>query len=419
MHRITFAWDTIFLGQFFLRDSILLSVLHDDPKRGKTQLLPNHLVEKPSIENSNDEVALNVTIRIAAVLLIMSTAAFGNDKGNISAKALTGTCYGSTGKRGPDAGSLLTIDLETGEGTVVGATGKEAVPGLAINSTGSIYGTTVDKQGNPSELILIDAADGSAVTLGSTGITTIEGIAFDANDVLFGVANDGDLYIIDITSAQVTLVGDTEVFGAAGLAFDPTDGGLFLSGGGLAEDEIYSIDPVTAAATLIGFTNVDSAATPDIAFDDAGQMFGSKGGGQNENFLISINKATAEGAVVGPIGVLAVSGLAFGPSLAVSVERSPDTVPGNFALDPNYPNPFNPSTTIGFTLPHAGDVRLAIHNVRGQLVHTLVSGLTAEGRHQAVWDGRDRYGHRVASGLYLFRMQAGDFVAVRKMILTK
>lgn len=362
---------------------------------------------------------MSATIRVVSILLAISTTALANDGASAPAKASAGTCYASTGGRGPDAGSLLTIDLETGEGTVVGATGKDAVPGLAINSTGSIYGTTVDKQGNASELILIDADDGSAVTLGSTGITTIEGIAFDANDVLFGVANDGDLYTIDTTNAQVTLVGDTEVFGAAGLAFDPTDGGLFLSGGGLAEDEIYSVDPATAAATLIGLTNTDSAATPDIVFDDDGNMFGSKGGGQSDNILIAIDKSTAQGSIVGPIGVLAVSGLAFGPSVAVSVERSPNAVPRSVALEPNYPNPFNPSTTIGFTLPHASEVRLAIYNVRGQLVQTLVSGLIGEGHHRAVWNGTDRHGDRVATGLYLFRMWAGDFVAVRKMIFTK
>lgn len=362
---------------------------------------------------------MNAVIRISAVLLVISTTALGTEKGNAPAKASAGTCYASTGKRGPAAGSLLTIDLETGEGTVVGATGKDGVPGLAINSTGSIYGTTVDKQGNPSELILIDAADGSAVTLGSTGITTIEGIAFDANDGLFGVANDGDLYTIDTTTAQVTLVGDTGVFGAAGLAFDPTDGRLYLSGGGLAEDEIYSVDPVTAAATLIGLTNVDSAATPDIVFDDDGNMFGCKGGGQNDNFLIAINKTTAEGSVVGPIGVLAVSGLAIGPSVAVSVQRPVDSRPGSFALYPNFPNPFNPSTTIGFALPEVSEVSLAIFNLRGQWVQTLVAGPRSGGRHNAVWDGRDASGARVASGIYIYRFQALHFVAVRKLVLTK
>ncbi len=95
------------------------------------------------------------------------------------------------------------------------------------------------------------------------------------------------------------------------------------------------------------------------------------------------------------------------------------SAPAKFELGQNYPNPFNPSTTLTFAVPRASDVALSIYNLRGQLVRKLVSGSFAAGRHQAVWDGTDSEGVRVASGIYFYRLQARDFVAVKKLLLAK
>ena len=88
-------------------------------------------------------------------------------------------------------------------------------------------------------------------------------------------------------------------------------------------------------------------------------------------------------------------------------------------LAQNHPNPFNPSTTITFAVPEAGEVKLAIYNLRGQLIQTLHSGPIAVGQHSVVWDGTDFRGAKVASGIYLYKLQAKDFVATRKLVFTK
>lgn len=93
--------------------------------------------------------------------------------------------------------------------------------------------------------------------------------------------------------------------------------------------------------------------------------------------------------------------------------------PEGYALQQNHPNPFNPSTTIRFDLPEAGDVTLAIYNMRGQLVKTLHSGQLAAGRHSAVWDGTDSQALQVASGVYLYKLKAKDFVATKKLTFMK
>ena len=95
------------------------------------------------------------------------------------------------------------------------------------------------------------------------------------------------------------------------------------------------------------------------------------------------------------------------------------SAPTEFELNQNYPNPFNPSTTVSFALPQAGDVSLKIYNVRGQLVATLHDGAMAAGRHQMVWDGKDARGANVASGIYVYRLEADGFNATKKLTLMK
>ena len=89
-------------------------------------------------------------------------------------------------------------------------------------------------------------------------------------------------------------------------------------------------------------------------------------------------------------------------------------LPTEFSLSQNYPNPFNPTTEINFALPKASNVRLDIYNIMGQKVATLVNRHLEAGFHTAVWDGT-----RVASGIYLYRLDADDFVDTKKMILLK
>ncbi len=94
-----------------------------------------------------------------------------------------------------------------------------------------------------------------------------------------------------------------------------------------------------------------------------------------------------------------------------------------FALEQNCPNPFNPVTTIGFTVPEGegadAHVSLAIYAVDGSLVKTLVSGRETRGRHIVVWDGRDASGNRVASGVYFYRLAHDERVESRSMVLMK
>ena len=91
----------------------------------------------------------------------------------------------------------------------------------------------------------------------------------------------------------------------------------------------------------------------------------------------------------------------------------------DFSLLQNYPNPFNPETVIQYALPRPSDVNIVIYNILGQEVRRWDIVGQSAGYHRVRWDGTDALGNRVASGVYQYRLQAGDFTATRKMVLLR
>jgi hypothetical protein len=90
-----------------------------------------------------------------------------------------------------------------------------------------------------------------------------------------------------------------------------------------------------------------------------------------------------------------------------------------FELRQNYPNPFNPSTTIAFALTEAGPVRLQIYDVAGRLVRTLINGQREADFYRIEWNGLDDAGVSVASGVYFYRLEAGQHRATKRLVLLK
>ena len=94
-------------------------------------------------------------------------------------------------------------------------------------------------------------------------------------------------------------------------------------------------------------------------------------------------------------------------------------LPAEFALHPNFPNPFNPATRIIYDLAEASDVRLEIYDLIGRNIKTLVNQTQDAGRHFISWNGDDHTGNQVSAGVYLSRLHAGNKIFSRKMILMK
>jgi len=125
-----------------------------------------------------------------------------------------------------------------------------------------------------------------------------------------------------------------------------------------------------------------------------------------------------------PIGIASGDGLVLYSGFwrgtgSISGVDLPDQEPLRTALLGNYPNPFNPKTRIDFSLATEGPTELAIFNIRGELVRTLVNESLAAGPHTVYWDGTHSTGQSSAAGLYFYRLRAGEFESVQKMLLLK
>ena len=115
-------------------------------------------------------------------------------------------------------------------------------------------------------------------------------------------------------------------------------------------------------------------------------------------------------------------GFTYPPGTSTDPEEETEfPIPKSFLLSQNHPNPFNPSTTIDYTIPggKAVLVHLDVYDLRGHLIRTLVNEYKGPDRYTVSWNGRDSQGEVVASGIYLYCLEAGGFASVRKMTILK
>ncbi|MDP8220270.1 MAG: T9SS type A sorting domain-containing protein, partial [Candidatus Stygibacter frigidus] len=105
--------------------------------------------------------------------------------------------------------------------------------------------------------------------------------------------------------------------------------------------------------------------------------------------------------------------------IVTEVSEDNNELPVVTALTGNYPNPFNPETTIKMALKTNGLVRIDIYNVRGQMVRTLVNEYMDAGNHDIIWNGVDDHGQKLGSGVYFYNMKFGKYTSTKKMILMK
>jgi hypothetical protein len=196
------------------------------------------------------------------------------------------------------------------------------------------------------------------------------------------------------------------------LQFDPTkyefvsavevEGNLLNTGSG--ESTLFLASDKNPGQIAVGSMKVDGNGA-----EGAGELveftFRSQGPPLQTDFQI------LDGVLVDLAGNIdAINNVQIGSLLAL---------PTDYALDQNLPNPFNPSTTIKYQMPAAGEATLIIYNLLGQQVRTLLKETMDAGFHSVVWDGKDQAGKQVASGVYIYRLQSGDFSTARRMMLLK
>ncbi|MFQ5674457.1 MAG: FlgD immunoglobulin-like domain containing protein [bacterium] len=222
----------------------------------------------------------------------------------------------------------------------------------------------------------------------------------------------------------------------------------FRSGGGQA-DEMFVQDIAmslsfkgngkpsnrgwTATATMLildDLGNPVSGATVDGHWSGLTQDIDSGTTGSDGTVSLNSDRINANGIFTFTVNTVTHSILTYNPTLNVITSNSisnlsksgpapteSEQIPVKFQLFQNHPNPFNPETSIRFVLQKAGHVAITVYNMRGQLIRQLVSTELAAGEHTVNWNGKDNFGNVVSSGLYFYKMTAGNFSQVKKMSL--
>ena len=191
-----------------------------------------------------------------------------------------------------------------------------------------------------------------------------------------------------IAGAKAMYKGDGTVNGAAGFTFQINAIDGQVNGGGGVDKFRIKIKQTGGGVIYDNQMGAGDNDDPTTAL----------GGGSIKVHKAAVSKTTASGS---------------------EEDLSSGQIPESYGLEQNYPNPFNPSTTITFAVPEASEVTLAIYNLRGQLVRTLVSDQLSAGNHRVTWNGMDIQGNQVSSGVYLYQLRTAAFSQVKKMSLMR
>jgi len=346
--------------------------------------------------------------------------------------------------------AALSVDENAppGEVPLLLENAREAVnPGDPSFPLGVVHGKfTIDLFGDANVDILVDIADVVSVVgyiLGNIEFSSREFLAADVTDN--DTVNVADLVgIINIilgrwVGPSPSPYSDSEPEAIVRLDYEDllpgTEGEIKV----LAELEV----PVAGAQLRINYDPEQLSFDPPRLSDWSGQFIAEyKDNKQGELIVLLYNWSNdpippGEGNIFSlPVSVnpnvmnkikleIGEVVLADENAVEIPVDDGKESVPQAFELSQNYPNPFNPTTTIKFTLPSAGSgeeplpTALKIYNVLGELVRTLVDEPKSPGVHYEVWDGKDGQGNQVASGIYFYRLRAGQFTETKKMVLLK
>ena len=197
----------------------------------------------------------------------------------------------------------------------------------------------------------------------------------------------------------------------------PNEGGVIardLTGDGLLDLAVVDVNVATGPALVVLVGQRDGVPVVEGRYrlpGVGGQVLAGDVNGDGATDLVVLGRSVEGGD--GGAFVFLNQGVPAATAIAAETAATPST----FALGANYPNPFNPATTIPFVVPAgAGDVDLTIYNVLGQSVRRVWNGPLAAGEHRLAWDGRDAQGQSVAAGVYLYRLHMGDQTRIRKMV---
>jgi len=317
----------------------------------------------------------------------------------------------------PPSFQLRTINTSTGVSTPVGAT-NDVYVGLAFHpSSGVLYGSIGGFQPvNPDGIATINPSNGAAAIIGTTGLGgATPDLVFDMLGNMYGVKGGGgspnsNFILVNQTNGAGSVVGPTGYPAISGMA-------SWVSSPVPTLLEAFDAKASANAVTLqwrVHTTGEDLAGFR-VYRKDAGSEFKVV----RESFDASMRTFADASVVPGKTYVYKLEIVSddgksfFSPDVEVRVDAL------KLELAQNNPNPFNPVTMIGYTVPSRALVTLQIYDVTGAYVTTLVNESRAAGRYSSEWNGRSATGEAVGSGVYFYRLSVGNQSVTRKMVLLK
>jgi FlgD Ig-like domain len=335
-------------------------------------------------------------------------------------QAADNSLYASSGSN--DSGKTLTINPQTGGGTVLGHSLYSEVRSIAVHpKTKIIYGISSDNIS--TEILRINAPEGDAYNYFTLPLADMGAIAFDTTGSLYAGMHNGVIYRINMQTREFTKICSLKVK-IQSMTFNPNTNELWgspLVVLGSTKDRIYKVNLVTGDTTVVGQTGF-GIQTNAIAFDNSGNLFAVNGATIALNNLVSLNKQNALGTLIGSIGYKNITGISFSP--VVTSVKDKNSIPLTFNLMQNYPNPFNPSTTIEYSIPKASNVKITIYNILGDVVNVIFNSYRDAGSYRTNWNALDGNGNKVSSGIYFYELKAvtgsgQESIQMNKMILLK
>ena len=350
--------------------------------------------------NSNDPTRPSIAVRLSG-------------SGYVLTQPQSGTMYATSDAT--DGGRVFTVNTNTGATTLIGPTTANQITGLAVHpSTKDLLG--IDPNGSSiGTLYKLTTSGYYAQSIGSIFGNNLRGLSFKNDSTFYAATTLGIIYKVKYPSCETTQVANTGLR-VGGLAINPKSGELWLAARPVigAKDGIYKVDVGTGTATLLGKTGL-AVQTNTILFDKNGKLYGVSQSGTDPCNLIVIDTATIAASVIGTMGNAGIQALALSPDAAAGAKpQAAPAVPTRFALDQNFPNPFNPTTVIQFSVPKTSRVTLTVYDALGRVVATLVDGIRQPGIHQSRLDAS-----RLASGVYYYRLKAEQFDDIKRMLLLK
>lgn len=324
-------------------------------------------------------------------LAVLNVVTLGGNSITVDALAMAedGTLYGFQLLTSPVASRLISIATATSAATVIGPdlTGRE-IRGAVITDTGAL-------------LVLDVAADVLLEIDPATGLPLDAGLALTLDAAPYGLTSFVDL--VQTHHGDLILGHFNEFF-----ALEPATGALAL----LHRDEQPAGDGNGVGSVGVAWGAAAASAGRLISYE---VLF------NDDIFAYDPDAAYARTplhlAIIGAFNA-GRGDLATAPQAALGVGDTDAPAPGLKLLG-SHPNPFNPRTTIVFSLPEAGEARLQLFDASGRRVRSLAARHFAAGRHAIDWDGRDGQGHALASGVYHCRVQAAGETAWARLVLLK